>query len=91
MWADIVYEGWIYHVILGFFISALFGSFWWPLASLGFVAGYAKEMYDFYDYGRFDDADMLMTWLGATPGTILAIVLYIAMKKRFSPRRRSRL
>ena len=86
MWAALVYEGYIYHTIFGFLISFVMGSLWWPGVSLGFIAGPVKEIIDFYDYGRFDEADMWMTWVGAMPGTVAAIMVYIAMKKRFKYR-----
>ena len=50
----------IKHFVVGFALSAL-GYFWWPLFSLGFIAGVVKEIMD----SKFDYYDMLATWLGA--------------------------
>ena len=41
----------------------------------GMVAGVAKEIYDYFDYGLFDELDMLITWLGATVGAGLIYIL----------------
>ena len=32
--------------------------------SAAFAIGFAKELYDYADYGRFDGKDLLATWLG---------------------------
>ena len=41
-----------------------------PLYGLiaGVVAGFAKEVYDWHDYGKFDVKDMIFTWLGTLAG-----------------------
>ena len=56
----------LYHFIAGFIISLIGGNFN-PLCGLflGMLAGVAKEVYDYYDYGLFDKRDMLFTWLGS--------------------------
>lgn len=62
------------HLLAGLAIAIIFG---WhnPLIGLGagFLAGVAKEVYDYFDYGLFDKKDMLFTWLGADIG---ALVVY---------------
>lgn len=64
------------HLLAGLGIAIIFG---WhnPLIGLGagFAAGIAKEVYDYLDYGGFDELDMLITWLGATVGIGLALLL----------------
>lgn len=64
------------HLLAGLAIAIIFG---WhnPLIGLsaGIIAGIAKEVYDYFDYGLFDKKDMLFTWLGAIIGA-LVIVLY---------------
>ena len=83
MWTAIMYEDYILHIIGGFLISFVFGIYWKPAAILGFAAGVIKEVIDFYDYGRFNEIDMYMTWAGATVGTYLAIRLYVSFQRRF--------
>lgn len=41
----------------------------------GMVAGVAKEVYDYMDYGLFDKYDMLITWLGAVAGAGLVYMI----------------
>ena len=64
------------HLLAGLAIAIIFG---WhnPLIGLGagFAAGIAKEVYDYLDYGGFDELDMLVTWLGATVGIGLSLLL----------------
>lgn len=66
------------HLICGCII-ALFVGLYSPayglLASL--LAGAAKELYDYYDYGLFDKYDMLATWAGAVIGTCLCLMVQI--------------
>lgn len=45
--------------------------------STGVVAGVAKEVYDYLDYGLFDKYDMLATWAGALTGTCLCMIVKI--------------
>lgn len=42
--------------------------------SAGIVAGVAKEVYDYCDYGLFDKYDMFYTWAGAVIGTCLCMI-----------------
>ena len=81
MWETIIYEGYIFHLICGFFISFIMGLMWRPWIILGFIAGVAKEVFDFYDYGRFDEADMYITWVGAMAGTIAVLMMYKKVKR----------
>ena len=46
-----------------------------PGICCGMVAGVAKEVKDEITYGGFDYVDMLVTWLGATVGTGLVVML----------------
>ena len=43
--------------------------------SSAFAIGFAKELYDYADYGRFDVKDLMATWLGGV------VVNYIKNKK----------
>ena len=42
--------------------------------SAAFAVGFAKELYDYADYGRFDVKDLLATWLG---GVIVDYIIKI--------------
>ena len=68
-------EGYHLHLACGFLISSL-GLVCRPFVLLGFIAGYLKEVFDFYDYGRFDEADMYITFFGAACATIMVLVLF---------------
>lgn len=61
------------HFIVGFIICAVVSVYnaCYGL-TLCVLAGIGKEVYDFYDYHKFDYKDMLATWLGG----ILAFVLF---------------
>lgn len=72
----IVYHGWIFHLICGFGLSLVMGLIWRPFIVLGFIAGYLKEVYDFYDYGLFDSEDMVITWIGAFGATLIVLFCY---------------
>ena len=54
------------HLLAGLAIAIIFG---WhnPLIGLGagIIAGVAKEIYDYLDYGLYDKQDMLYTWAGS--------------------------
>ena len=41
--------------------------------SAAFAIGFAKELYDYADYGRFDAKDLLATWLG---GVVINYSIY---------------
>lgn len=81
MWETIIYEGYIFHLICGFLISLGCGLVARPLIVLGFIAGYAKEVFDFYDYGRFDEADMYITWIGAMAASIIVLLFFKKIKR----------
>ena len=66
------------HFIAGLGIAIIFG--WqYPLIGLGagIIAGVAKEVYDYLDYGLYDKQDMLYTWAGAVLGAGLALLLEV--------------
>ena len=66
------------HLLAGLVIAIIFG--WqYPLIGLGagFMAGVAKEIYDYFDYGLFDKLDMYYTWAGAVLGAGLALLLEV--------------
>lgn len=66
------------HFCCGCIISLLIGLYN-PIYGLsaGVVAGVAKEIYDYYDYGLFDKYDMLATWAGAVIATCLCVIVQI--------------
>ena len=49
-----------------------------PIGS-AFVIGFAKETYDYIDYGRFDSKDLLATTLG---GIAVSVTIPLFRKKR---------
>ena len=64
------------HLLAGLVIAIIFG--WqYPLIGLGagFIAGVAKEVYDYLDYGLYDKQDMLYTWAGSLMGAGLVYML----------------
>lgn len=66
------------HILCGLLLSLLIGVYN-PIYGLfaGVVAGVAKEVYDYYDYGLFDKYDMLATWAGAVIGACLCMIAQI--------------
>lgn len=64
------------HLLAGLAIAIIFG---WqnPLIGLaaGFVAGVAKEVYDYLDYGLLDKKDMFATWAGSLLGAGLCYLV----------------
>ena len=64
------------HLLAGLGIAIIFG---WqnPLIGLaaGFVAGVAKEVYDYLDYGLYDKQDMFYTWAGSLLGAELCYLV----------------
>lgn len=66
------------HILCGCIIALLIGLYN-PVYGLsaGVVAGIAKEVYDYLDYGLFDTKDMLFTWAGAVIGTCLCMIAQI--------------
>ena len=69
------------HFLCGFIISLLIGLDS-PVYGLcaGVIAGVAKEVYDYFDYGRPDIKDFLATALGSILGTCLGTCLYMTTK-----------
>ena len=67
------------HLLAGLGIAIIFG---WqnPMIGLaaGFVAGVAKEVYDYLDYGLYDKQDMLYTWAGSLLGAGLCYIIGLA-------------
>ena len=47
----------------------------WLGIGCGMVAGVAKEIYDYLDYGLFDKQDMLYTWAGSILGAGLVYII----------------
>lgn len=66
------------HLICGCIIALLIGLYN-PICGLsaGVTAGAAKEVYGYYDYGKFDTKDMFFTWAGALIGTCLCFMVQI--------------
>ena len=63
------------HLAAGFIISlssAFIGVFG-LLAAL--MAGVAKEIYDYIDYGKYDPLDMEATWMGGIIGFVLVMAI----------------
>lgn len=61
------------HLFYGMIFS-LFGIFWFPLCSLGFILGIVKELLDLRGTGTPEWMDLWVTWLGAIIGTILCLI-----------------
>lgn len=64
------------HILCGCIIAMLVGLYN-PLYGLyaGVVAGVAKEVYDYYDYGGPDIKDFLATAVGSILGTLVCEVI----------------
>ena len=64
------------HLLAGLGIAIIFGL-QYPLIGLGagIIAGVAKEVYDYLDYGLYDKQDMLYTWAGSLLGVGLIYIL----------------
>ena len=61
------------HFLCGLLISLLVGLYNPAYGlSAGVTAGVAKEYYDLFNYGLFDEYDMFYTWAGAAIGAALA-------------------
>lgn len=56
-------------LIIAIACGFMFNAYYALLAA--FCAGIAKEIYDLYDYGKFDWRDMVVTWLGGFVGFII--------------------
>lgn len=65
------------HALCGFIIALICGFVINPLTGLGLAiaAGIAKECYDDYDYGKYDIADMIATWIGGAVGFALVSLI----------------
>ena len=66
------------HFLAGLGCSLLFGVIINTLVGFisGIVIGILKEIYDFYDYGKFDCYDMFATWIGAIVGASIVWLLW---------------
>jgi len=47
--------------------------------SAAFAIGFAKELYDYADYGRFDAKDLLATWLG---GVVVNYIIKVKNERK---------
>jgi len=64
------------HFIAGLLLSLL-GLVYLPLISLGYIYGIGKEIYDYFEKGKFDVMDMFYTFAGA--GVALAILIIVEL------------
>ena len=67
-----------YHLIVGFIITLAVGLFFGNVAAgllAGVVAGVAKEVKDYLDYGKFDGFDMFATWIGSFLGSAVVVIV----------------
>ena len=68
------------HFIAGMIISAFFalvvptGNIWCVVPAI--IAGFAKDLYDYYDYGTFDWKDVIATILGGAFIQVMSIIGY---------------
>ena len=62
------------HFIIGFGLST-FGWLWTPLYVLGFIAGWAKELWDSKGHGEASFMDMLATWAGAGTAILIGVIV----------------
>ena len=67
------------HLLAGLGIAIIFGL-QYPLIGLGagIIAGVAKEVYDYLDYGLYDKQDMLYTWAGSLLAACLWYIIGLA-------------
>ena len=64
------------HLASGLAIAFVFGiANPWIGLGCGMAAGVAKEIYDYFDYGLFDNQDMYATWAGSFLGAGLLYIL----------------
>lgn len=64
------------HLLAGLGIAIIFGWHNPPIGlGAGFAAGIAKEVYDYLDYGGFDELDMFYTWAGSLLGASLCYLI----------------
>jgi len=47
--------------------------------SAAFAVGFAKELYDYADYGKFDAKDLLATWLG---GVVINYIIKVKNERK---------
>ena len=67
-----------YHFIAGLIVCILVSLiFKNPMYGLiaSVIAGIGKEIYDYYDYGKFDFADALATFVGGICGYIVGVLI----------------
>ena len=61
-------------VIVCFVVALIFKNPMYGLIA-SVIAGIGKEIYDYYDYGKFDFADALATWVGGIAGYIVGVLV----------------
>ena len=67
-----------YHFIAGVIVCILVSLiFKNPMYGLiaSVIAGIGKEIWDYFDYGKFDFADALATWVGGIAGYIVGVLI----------------
>jgi len=74
----------IYHFIAGFILTVIFSymayiqGFDYPQSygvAVGVCAGVGKELFDYYDYGKFDFFDMFATFVGVFVGGAVVVTI----------------
>ena len=69
----------LYHFVAGVVISLIGGFVLSPIEGIGLAiaGGIFKECYDRYDYGKYDIADMIATWIGGACGfAVVSLIQY---------------
>ena len=61
--------GFVITLIVGFLTSVEYGIL------AGAIAGVGKEVYDYYDYGTFDNRDLFFTVVGTIIGGLILILM----------------
>ena len=61
-------------VIICVLVALIFKSPMYGLIA-SVIAGIGKEIYDYYDYGKFDFADALATFVGGICGYIVGVLI----------------
>ena len=67
------------HFVAGLLLCVIFTLINDPITGIGaaIAGGIFKECYDRYDYGKFDIADMIATWIGGCVAfTLIALIQY---------------
>jgi len=71
------------HFIAGVVIAILFGIVHPAIGfSAALLAGVLKECYDYFDYGSYDEKDMLFTWAGGLAGSLISLFVQIVILER---------